>query len=280
MRIKSVIGREPQQQTKTMNNPTVLYKYMDVTEDGITHLEDLLRENLIWFSSPREFNDPFDCRSVFDIRNSREEIVLRKTAYLARKGASLAVALAQAEQDIPQHSDELENWQHQRIEAHSHRTANTGMLCLTILCDNQLMWTHYAKWHTGVCIQFRVRDDREESHMAFIAEAQPIAYADRCPLINFVRDNRFDIVQKALLTKASPYRYEAEWRIVRYDDGPGLKPIPIGIIGSVILGVNMKSATRDRVIQACAAYDGDVGIVKASLDPIAYGLRLELERTV
>ena len=56
----------------TINTPIVLYKYMDVTEDGITHLEDLLRDNLLWFSSPREFNDPFDCRSVFDIRNSRE----------------------------------------------------------------------------------------------------------------------------------------------------------------------------------------------------------------
>jgi hypothetical protein len=127
---------------------------------------------------------------------------------------------------------------------------------------------------------FRVGDEREESQLEFIAEAQPIEYADRCPLINFVRDDRVEIVRKAFLTKTSPYRYEAEWRIVRYDDGPGLKAIPVGIIGAVILGVQIESTTRNRVIQACAEYDGDVDIVKASLDPQTYGLRLELERTV
>ena len=164
----------------TTERPIILYKYKDVTGDGIAHVEDMLRNNRLWFSSPTELNDPFDCRCTYDTRNSREEVVLRKTAFLARNGASLSVALTQAEQDIPQHSDELEKWQRQRIKEHSHRTANTGMLCLTPLCDNQLMWTHYAKWHTGVCIQFRVRDEREESHLDFIAEAQPIEYADRC----------------------------------------------------------------------------------------------------
>ena len=67
---------------------------------------------------------------------------------------------------------------------------------------------------------------------------------------------------------------------MRYDDVPGLKHIPTGIIGGVILGVQIESTTRDRVIQACAEYDGDVDIVKASLDPQMYGLRFELERIV
>lgn len=264
----------------TTERPIILYKYKDVTGDGIAHVEDMLRNNRLWFSSPTELNDPFDCRCSYDTRNSREEVVLRKTAFLARNGASHSDALAQAEQDIPQHPDELKKWHHQQIEAHSRRAANTGILCFAPHCDNQLMWTHYAKGHTGVCIMFRVREEREESHLDFIGEAQPVEYADRCPLINFVRDDRGGIVRKAFLTKTSSYRYEAEWRIVRYDDGPGLKPIPIGIIGGIILGVQIDPTTRDRVIQACAKYDGDVDIVKCSLDPHTYGLRLELERTV
>lgn len=280
IRINLINVRHPQTKPMTGECPTVLYKYKDVTGDGIAHVEDMLRNNCLWFASPNEFNDPFDCRCVYDIGNSREEVVLRKTTFLAQKGAPLSDALAQAEQDIPQHPDELERWQHQQLEAHSRRAANTGILCLTPLCNNQLMWTHYAKWHTGVCIKFRVRSEREVSHLDFIGAALPVEYADRCPLINFVRDDRVEIVRKAFLTKMTPYSYEAEWRIVRYDDGPGLKPIPIGIIGGVILGVRMKPTTRDRVIQACAEYDGDIDIVKTSLDPQTYGLRLKLERTV
>lgn len=264
----------------TTETPIVLYKYKDVTGDGIAHVEDMLRDNRLKFSSPLEFNDPFDCRCEYNITKSREVVVLRMTEFLARGGATLCDALVQAEQEIPLHADELEEWQARKIAAHSHRAANTGILCLTPLCRSQVMWTHYAKWHRGVCIQFRVRDEREESQLDFIAEAQPIEYADRCPRINFMRDDRVEIVRKAFLTKTRPYSYEAEWRIVRYDDGPGLKPIPTGIIGGVILGVQMEPTTRDRVIQACAEYEGDVDIVKASLDPETYGLQLELERTV
>ena len=75
----------------------------------------MLRNNRLWFSSPMDFNDPFDCRCVYDIRNSREEIVLRKMEFLARKGMSLSDALVQAEQDIPQCPNELEEWQKQQL---------------------------------------------------------------------------------------------------------------------------------------------------------------------
>ncbi len=262
------------------DDPTVLYKYKDVSGDAITHVEDMLRNNRLWFSSPMAFNDPFDCRCVYDIRNTREEVVLRYTEFLARKRASLSDALAQAEQEIPRSPSELEEWLERRTEKLSCPAANTGILCLTRFRDNPIMWTHYAKKHTGICIVFRVRDVRENSHRDFFDSAWPVEYIDRCPLINFVRDDLVEIVRKAFLTKATPYRYEAEWRIVRYDEGEGLKPIPKGIVGGVILGVQIDSTTRQRVIQACAEYDGNVDIFRATLDPKMYGLRIELEKTV
>ena len=171
------------------DRPITLYKYKDLSGEGIGHVEDMLRNNRLWYSSPLNFNDPFDCRCVFDIGNTREEIVFRKAAFLAkRNGITLADALAQADGEIPTEPRELEHWQTQQIEGHSRRAANTGILCLTSLCDNFIMWTHYAKNHTGICIQFRARDVSEEEHLDFIAAAQPVEYADRCPMINIVRD--------------------------------------------------------------------------------------------
>jgi len=262
------------------DHPTVLYKYKDVSGDAITHVEDMLRNNRLWFSSPLMFNDPFDCQCVYDIGSTREEVVLSKTKFLVRKGATFSDALAQAEQDIPRLQSELEEWQRQRIAGHSHRVANTGILCLTSVCNNPIMWTHYAKGHAGICIVFQLCGVREDSRLDFFAGAQPVKYIDRCPLINFVRDDWVESARKVFLTKATPYRYEAEWRIVRYDDGPGLKPIPKGIVSGVILGVQIDSTTRQRVIQACAEYDGNVDIFQATLDPNTYGLQLKLEKTV
>ena len=263
------------------NDPTILYKYKDLSPGGIDHVEDMLRNNQLWYSSPLHFNDPFDCRCVFDIRNTRDEIVLRKAAFLTRQnGKTLADALAEADEGIPSEQQELELWQTQQIDVYSRRAANSGILCLTPVCDNFIMWTHYAKNHTGICIQFRVRDGSEKEHLKFIADAQPVEYADRCPLINVVRDGTVEMVRKAFLTKSTPFRYEREWRIIQMDQGTGLKPIPEGIIGAVILGCQINAADRERVINACAEYNGDVEIVKATLDPETYGLRMNLEMTV
>jgi hypothetical protein len=265
----------------SQNHPIALYKYKDLSGDGISHVEDMLRNHRLWYSSPLNFNDPFDCRCVFDIRNTREEIVFRKAAFLAkRNGTTLADALAQADGDIPTELQEVEQWQRQQIEGHSRRAANTGILCLTPVCDDFIMWTHYAKNHTGICIQFRVHNVSEEGHLDFIAAVQAVEYADRCPMINIVRDGTVDIVRKAFLTKSTPFRYEREWRIVLLDQGPGLKPIPKGIVGAVILGCQIDPAARERVVNACAKYEGDVEIVQATLDPETYALTMNLEKIV
>jgi hypothetical protein len=266
------------------NCATVFYKYKDLSKNlsgiGLEQFEDLMRNNRIWFSSPMHFNDPFDCRCMFDTRNSREQVVLRKAEYFTKSGMSINEAIAKADSDIPKDSDDLQKWQESQIQGHARRAANSAILCLTENYDNPIMWTHYAKWHTGICIVFRIQDQPDQSQVDFIAEAQPIEYSDRCPLINFVQDRSPEIARKALLTKSTPYFYESEWRIVRYDDGPGLKNIPEGIVGGVILGVNILSEDRERVIKACAGYDGDVDIVQAHLDPHKYGLKLIRELTV
>ncbi len=261
--------------------PTTLYKYKNVTGIGIDHVEDMLRNNRVRFSSPLDFNDPFDCRCIFDISNTREEIVFRKAAFLTKSSrASLNDALAEADREVPVEPAEVDRWQMQQIDGHSRRAANTGIFCLTRDMHNFIMWTHYARNHTGICIQFRVRDVSAKGHIDFIGDAQPVEYADRCPKINHVRDASVDIIRKAFLTKATPFRHELEWRIVHYDQGAGLKPIPRGIIGAVVLGCNMDPAIEERLIRACAEYDGDVDIVRAKLDPETFGLAVEREQTV
>jgi len=125
-----------------------------------------------------------------------------------------------------------------------------------------------------------VRDVGKAEHLDFIAAAHPVEYADRCPLINVVRDGTPDILRKAFLTKSTPFRYEREWRIVLMDQGEGLKAIPKGIVGAVILGCNIDPVARERVVDACTRYDGYVEIVQATLDPETYGLTMKLEKTV
>lgn len=254
-----------------MSQPLALYRYCDVTEKGIEYFEDLIANNRTMYSSPLHFNDPFDCRVRYDFRNRREDVVARYAEYLTRKGIG---DLAQAEREVPAEMTELVKWQETRCQNISLGLANSGMLCLTTSCDDLVMWTHYAKHHTGICVQFRLHDTSDMEQVDFFAQARAINYVSEAPLINWIHDDRPEIVQKVFFTKAIPFSYEQEWRIVHYDKSPGVKSIPKGIIAAVILGVNMNPRDKERVVEACTRYKGQVEIVQAELNPVPYSLAL------
>src|SRR5258708_20985967 len=44
-----------------------------------------LRESYLWFSSPQAFNDPFDCRDIFEADNTVEELRWYLSKYAAGK---------------------------------------------------------------------------------------------------------------------------------------------------------------------------------------------------
>jgi len=260
---------------------TTLYKYKELTKKSLAHFEDMTRNNRIWFSSPLQFNDPFDCRRMYDTDNTREEIVFRKASVIAKhKNIPIKEAFSKANEEIPIKACDLEKWQERQLEWHSHRLANTGILCFSAVHDHFIMWTHYAKNHTGICFAISVQDTDAEDQINFIAKAQPVEYSDRCPVINFVQDSAMEIVRKVFFTKASPFRYEQEWRIVEYDKKAGLRSIPRGIISKVFLGCNIEKTAKERVINACIDYDGKIEIVQAELDPKTYGLKMIPEKIV
>jgi len=260
-----------------MSQPLALYRYCDLTGNGLEYFEDMMAHSRTKFSSPLHFNDPFDCRVRYDLRNKRDDVVACYAEYLIRTGTG---DLEKAEREVPIAITELEKWQEDRVQNISRGLANSGMLCLTTSCDDLVMWTHYAKHHSGICVQFRLRDGSDLEQVDFFAQARAISYTNEAPLINWVLDERPVILQKVFFTKALPYCYEQEWRIVHYDKSPNVKPIPKGIIAAVILGVNIQPHDKERVINACTKYDREVEIVQAVLNPVPYSLAFSQEAVV
>ena len=194
----------------SIENPIVLYKYWNVTGKGIDYFEQMLATGSIMFSAPSNFNDPFDCAVQYDIRNSRDEVVGKYVRDLVTKGMEEREAISLAEKEVPTSQHGLEYWQEERVKNIVRGVSNSGVLCLTTAPSNPLMWTHYANYHSGICVGFGVSDIENEEQVGFIGEAQAIQYSNQMPLINVTRDDGNDIVRKALFTKAIPYSYEEE----------------------------------------------------------------------
>lgn len=200
--------------------PKKLYRYRPATYDKEHGNRDLLAiaDSKIWFSSPKNFNDPFDCSFNINVDKMLKELISQEFSELTLPSLSRMAGL---EQDIQKLSQELS----QDIQELG---SEFRIACLSEASDSILMWSHYANSHSGICVEY----DTESLIMATGDLFFPVSYSNTLPTIDLkITDEKeddfaaFSFVLKRLLTKATPWSYEKEWRAIHSEDvGQGDNP--------------------------------------------------------
>jgi hypothetical protein len=253
---------------ETDGHPEILYKYLT-----LKRAEPILRESKLYFASPLEFNDPFDCKAA---RMSFRALTIVKEQYLRE-------LLKKREPHLPKHERNrkvrqvLQNRGNEVFEKTHARflekrvPAETAVLCLSEKNDDILMWSHYAYGHTGVCLGFRVFPAvsdftlPQSDSQGFFGNAMRVKYSDNLPLLNFfkivagIRDTgpegdrvRRLFVTALYLTKATHWSYEQEWRLVIAFRGMACKGsygFPPELLKEVRLGCQVASEEQRKVVQ-------------------------------
>jgi hypothetical protein len=131
-----------------------------------------------------------------------------------------------------------------------------GVLSLSEVKDNLLMWSHYSQGHEGFVLEF------DEAHSFFggrkaikdeIWGLHKITYSEERPQ-TVIADLDMEAI---LMTKGKPWEYEHEWRAFRPLNQAAQKleaqPYPIYLfelptecIRSVIFGARMTNQTREK----------------------------------
>lgn len=106
-----------------------------------------------------------------------------------------------------------------------------GILSLSEINDDLLMWSHYSNGHKGICLEFLATDNTP-----FFGDAQPVRYNDQRPRFDY-GDDKFTQLEKIILTKSAHWSYEKEWRILRHPERGG-RPheFPPELLVGVIFG--------------------------------------------
>lgn len=185
-----------------------LYKYKSLDEANPTstdRLRDLLVRSRLWLSSPVDFNDPFDMSAKIVANATGEERLERVKAILEARGFSYKERERRRKALMRAPIAKLES---ALGEIYSKNVAEVGVFSFAGDEKSILMWSHYAKDHTGVCIQFeRARDFKTFSG------AISVEYSSEYPEINWVKDFR-ESLSTGLLRKHEGWSYEKESRIV------------------------------------------------------------------
>ena len=227
-------------------SPEILYKYRSFDARSIS----MLANDQIYFASPLDFNDPFDCVAHEHMFETPYPESLELLARLHPDVSPEAITRENTEhliEAISQHP-EVNQIIIEQKKALQELTTKLGVLALSARNDSILMWSHYANYHKGFCIGFK---NNFGLHQNCVME---VAYTDtRCndfvPYYLFSQIMGNEATHAALLkdflfTKYIDWKYEQEWRIL---GDKGIAIYPEDSIDRVIFGLKMSNEERNTI---------------------------------
>lgn len=230
--------------------------------------ERIFTHSEVYFSSPLDFNDPFDCRIPISLEGSKEDY----KAFYNRMYKKMRPELSRYERRR-EISQLLKTGKHKNKEFLSQidKTArddiinNVGVYCLSEVCDDILMWSHYSYRHAGFCLQFEATD-----YTPFFGEAQKVKYTLEYPKLSYFKSNDDDLLYGSLLTKSSHWEYEKEWRVIFQQKG--VHTFPEELLKGVICGCQMTEENKKQITSWLQARPSSVVLYDATKKDSEFGL--------
>ncbi len=215
--------------------PRFLYKYRSLCDP---HTTEIITDLSFWFAKPDSFNDPFDCRL--------SEVNSHKPKDIARFIWKPELGLTKAEfKSLARKNPEFTN--KLAIKARNIIFGERGILSLSKVHDNILMWSHYASSHTGIVIALDIKKDP-----SFFNQPLKVKYQKSYSPINTFIDHENDersYIYKMFATKSIEWKYEKEIRISKEKNA--LYSInPMAICG-IYFGCNVSKKEKNNFIKLC-----------------------------
>lgn len=245
--------------------PQILYRYRFGREWDVKNL----REDNIWLSTLKEYNDPFENKICIDFKAVADDLIRQDTELVE------LMRLRRIDQHNPIYKHYIESAKSRGKELLEELDMKSNRLftaCFSETKSSLLMWAHYANAHKGFCIGYKFKDLFKQ----FGINILPIAYSD-----DFLKIDSLDIFYdhhetfiKACKTKSKEWSYEKEWRLLGeyrinepYQQGMVIKiPRPV----SIYLGVNIDNTLKRQLLDICR--EKDIKIYQMKLSPKGYRL--------
>lgn len=193
--------------------PKILYKYRNWEFD---FHKRILENNELYLSSPKNFNDPFDCRieeNFYSLNN--DELITKYIEKIQKDNSDYFIAnkisvekdfmriLSMLKSDISKVHTDMNRKLFEMQDIHY------GVLSMSTKWNSILMWGHYGNKHEGFCIGF-YEEKLRNSHK--FGRGGLVKYKNKFPNINPLTT----LLDKAFTQthyKAKKWKYEHEFRM-------------------------------------------------------------------
>ena len=237
--------------------PQYWYKYR-----SISRAKEIITGGDLYFSSPKNFNDPYDCQIIQACQYEKKDIInLFSHADLCREHPEI---LNYIENTI---DDNIDNGKlYEVIEcAFRNNLYSKGVCCFSSIFDSILMWSHYAENHKGVCLKFDVIKDPP-----FFDYPLLMSYEDEYPQINFAKDS-MKCIMTVLGTKYAGWGYEKELRV--YKKQMGIYPFLHSALVEIIFGCKAEEKDISEIMSLVSKYHYDITFSKMIMSKQKFNLK-------
>lgn len=251
--------------------PPFLNRYRGVAGENLDRLRSMILQSDHYFASPRSFNDPFDCRPVYQFTSDDNAIrrYIEKLHSKFEPGLSSSELTSEIDAIFSDPNRDPRLPENQQLFAATVGvlfTDNIGVLCLSESATVPLMWSHYAESHQGVCLGF-------DSSAAPFNISLPVRYSEFRPKADPTTQTRSEMLDNSLFTKSKDWGYEREWRIL-LQDGFGMRKLPAPALRQVVLGARMKNSTMREVLAWIRSLTHPVVVYRAATSSSTFSLEL------
>lgn len=229
--------------------PVTVYKFRDWTNNYHKKILD----GEIFFSSPLDFNDPFDCNISIDYSNlqNNHELQLKFfNSFVDRhnKNFTHQQKLAEVNRLITEGRFNDPVWiEWQAKTTRRQLGQDLGVFCLTRSKDNILLWSHYANSHRGFCVGFESKQLFYECLQQGI-KGGDVVYSIEYPIINPLMDLFEQIINQTYI-KSHFWFYEQEYRLSKLYSVGKIFHISKSCFKEITLGCEISNAHRQEIVE-------------------------------
>lgn len=233
-----------------------------------------LANSTLNLSSPKVFNDIFDC-PVMELMNNDDDISkLVREAYLS----GVKVACFVKNEKLPYMNDSQDD-----LIRDDKKNENDKKEYL-----NELMWAHYADSHRGICIKYKFPSDITTSageNSNYVSYFKDVEYSS--DLEKFSKQKSINM-KDAFFAKGTSWKYENELRLLYYNptDNNSFVSLPIlNCIEAVYFGVKCPDQDKQAIREIlknrkCVSYkeqriDGVMKKIKNEKDIEFYQMNMD-----
>ncbi len=261
--------------------PPFIYKYESFSVRSLHNL----KSQVIYFGSPKGFNDPFDCALSHAIDYATDaEVEAVRTHLLKNSDMPPDIRTRFEKISVGELRTIATRTTGESVEAYAKDfLEKKGVSCFSETQDNLLMWSHYAEKSHGFCLEF-------DTSFEPFTKMMPVSYSKTIPVVKLTDvhcgEMNTRLLEKLYCTKSADWAYEREWRSIHHQRGTEFR-YEMKALSGVYFGPETTFASKEIVCLILQGQNPNVKFYhgersktefKVSFTPFTYTPHIEAKR--